>query len=213
MFVTTPKRGRTLEEAITDRFLLLYLIDRVRRGIGKTKLQKLAYLSELDMKLQGRKGFNYNFIRLQWGPYSSDLKNDTKELLNLKLISKDFYTTTKNGRNILKTFEHIIQKNSVFFEKIDDIIKKYAYIERDSLVHTVHKMKNPERPWIRIDETRQGSYILKKLRMSHPSRVFKLSDEDIAALEIYLDSETYYELIKSLKNAETEKSTPLSAVI
>jgi len=213
MFVTSPKRGRTSEEIITDRFLVLYMINKVRSGIGKTKLQKLVYLSEMDMKLQGQKGFNFNFVKLPYGPYSADLKNDIKELQNLKLISKDYYKSTRKGSNILKNFDHIIQKNGIFFEKIDQVIRKYANIDRDILVHIVHEMKNLERPWLSIKDTKQGSYILKKLRITHQDRAFQLSENDIAELEIYLDSETYYDLVESLQEAKSQKSIPLSEVI
>lgn len=70
--------GRNVREVLTDRLLLLWLIyDAMHhKRFGNTKAQKLAYLSE-KLMIDGReKGFNYDFIKLPFGPFSEDLEKD-----------------------------------------------------------------------------------------------------------------------------------------
>jgi uncharacterized protein YwgA len=212
MYTQSPKRGRTLKEQIIDKFLLVYLIADVREGVGDTKLQKLAYLSELNMILQGRKGFNYNFIRMRWGPFSPDLEKDTKDLVNCGAITGFAHALAPRGRKVLEMFEHLLEPNKHIFNKIREVNKIYAQMSRDELVNYVHSMPNPIRPSISIDNTRHGSYILKRQRMAFTDRTFQIEESDIASLEIFLDPTNLGSLISSLKEAKTKPSVKLADV-
>ncbi len=211
-FRSGQKRDRTLEERITDRFLLLYLIHDAGEVLGKTKLQKLAYLSEFEMNTQGFKGLNFNFIKMPYGPYSSELEKDRELLINSHIISRQVHVPTQFGRMVLNNFQHLIQNNPVLTEKIQKVNREYAHIPRDELVDIVHEMCNPMRPWSTINESRHGSYLLKRIKIWHKDRVFKLSESDIASLEIYFSPTAFDSLKLSLNEAKTKPAVNLRDV-
>ena len=213
MYIRSPKRGRTLEEGLVDKFLLLYLINNVEEGIGDTKIQKLAFLSEFNMNLQGRKGFNYNFIKMPYGPFSPDLDKDIKDLEKCDLITGYAHTITPKGIQILKIFHHLIENNQHIIDKIRDINRKYSRIPRNELVDYVHNLPNPVYPSITIDKSRHGSYLLKRIRLAFARRAFKIDESDIASLEIFFDPQTLGSVINSLKEANTKPSVKLSDVL
>jgi len=68
---------RSLLEVLSDRLLLLWLVyDAMKyKTFGETKVQKLTFLAEWEMLDKRQKGFNYSFIKLTFGPYSSDLES------------------------------------------------------------------------------------------------------------------------------------------
>ena len=212
MFVRSLRRGRTLEEHLADRFLLLYLLDDANIGMGVTKIHKLTFLSEVDMNLEGRKGFNFNFVKLDYGPYSQDVKYDINFLVKCGFVKKRIHWLTQKGTMILDNFEEIRDKNTNFLEKIQEVNRVYAHIPRDRLVHLVHQMPNPLRPWMTIEETPERKYLLKRLRFAHQDRVFQLSKSDAESLEIYFDSELFSSLARSLASAKREPAVPLSEV-
>jgi len=209
----SSKRGRTIEEKITDRFLLIFLIADARRGIGDTKLQKLAFLSEFDMKLQGRKGFNYNFIKLDFGPYSSDLVQDVLVLEKLGLITKFAHKPTQKGVKTLEAFQYLIENNPIFIEKIQQINSQYSSIERDALVKIVHSLKNPERPGLTIHDTKPRHYILKRTRYWKEERAFQLDERAIASLELAFDPDASMSLRMSLEDAKINPSLKYNEVL
>ena len=181
-------------------------------GLGDTKVHKLAFLSELEMKLQGYKGFNFNFIKLPYGPYSADLKKDLDGMVESRLITDYAHKISQYGKKILENFDYLLENNSVFVEKIHEVNEIFSNIQRDSLVDIVHGMQNPERPWLTIDETRRGSYILKRMKLCQEDRVFKLTESDIASLEIYFNPRTFASLRLSLHEAKSKPAVKLSDV-
>jgi len=213
MYSKSSKRGRTLEDRITDKFLLLYLIDDVESGVGDTKLQKLAFLSELDMILQGRKGFNYNFFKMPFGPYSGELKKDVADLTKCGIITHLSHASTRRGQKILEAFNHLLENNSDIISKIQGVNKFHAHLERDFLVDKVHEMPNPMRPSISIDKTKHGTYLLKRMKLAFIDRIFQISESDIASLEIVFDPEYMGSLVSSLQEAKTTPSAKFSDVL
>ena len=213
MYLRSSRRGRTHYEKIIDKFLLLVLIDDIDTGVGDTKLQKLAYLSERDMNLQGRKGFTYNFIRMPYGPFSRDLENDVKDLEFCGVITRMSHIVAPRGRTILKTFHHILEDNQLFYYNITNVNQKYSKIPRDELVDYVHGLPNPVTPSLTIENTKQGSYILKRIKDAHGVRSFVIDESDLASLEIYFDPKTLGSVISSLREAKNTPSVKLSDVL
>jgi uncharacterized protein YwgA len=201
--------GMTSEESLTNKLLLLYLLENAETPMGDTKLHKLAFLSERNMNFQAEKGFNYNFIKLEWGPFSTDLKKDIDELVNLGLISRVVHSPTDRGRFILSTFNNILQRNSSFLDKIQKVNRDYAHLERDELVKIVHDMENPEKPWTTIHNTPKGKYILKRLNYALDDKIFQLTEDEIASLEIYFDQELFDSLVASLEEAKCKPAVVL----
>ncbi len=201
------KRGRTPKEIIIDRFLTLYLLKHARIGIGDTKLHKLNYLAQLAMTRQGHRGFNYNFIKNKYGPWSTDLVKDIDKLRINKIITPYKHKTTFYGNIILQNFNQILERNQQVVKKIEQVNDTYARIERNKLVDFVHGMRNPDKPNLTIHETRTGWYILKK---NIEGREFDITEEEIASLEIYFEPENFRSLEESLERARYEPAVKLS---
>ena len=212
MYLQKSKRGRTLEEKIIDKFLLLVLVDDIDEGIGDTKIQKLAYLSERIMNIQNYKGFNYNFIRMPYGPFSRDLENDIKDLESCGVITHLSHVVAPRGRRVLKSFTHLILENHKILDTIRNVNRKYSQIPRDDLVDYVHSLPNPIRPSITINDTKHGSYILKKIRGPY-SLTFTIDESDMASLEIYLDPKTLGSVLSSLREAKNTPSVKFNDVL
>ena len=77
--VTIRRAGRSLEEQLANRFLLLCTLKDLNEcdaRVYATALQKLVFLAGRETLTSRIKGFNYNFIRLDFGPCFSELKRD-----------------------------------------------------------------------------------------------------------------------------------------
>lgn len=205
--------GRTPEGRIEDKFLVLYTIDDANIGVGDTVLQKLTFLSAVRMQEQRHKGFNYAYIKMDYGPYSSELTNDVTELERSNIITPFAHNVGSNGRYILENFSHIIEQNRLITEEIRAVNRRYAHIPRDELVAHVHQMKNPIRPNITIHETRDRSYILRRPQGWNRDKEFNISENDIASLEIYFNPKNLHALAKSLREAKSNPSVTLSEVL
>jgi uncharacterized protein YwgA len=203
---------RTELEQLTDQFLLLYLVDDAKVGLGNIKLQKIAYLSELEMNSQGTKGLNYNFIKKQFGPYSLELKTDVNKLVNANVITDTIHQSTDFGKSILKNFQNIIDDNCEIMIDIQNA-NSNKNLRKDVLVETVHEMHNPLKPEQTIDETQYDYYILKRMKKWQKEKAFRISKSDVASLEIYFDFKTYYSLTMSLAVAKTTPAIKLRDVV
>lgn len=211
-FMTRHIPERTEEEQITDQFLLLFLINDADIGVGDTKLQKLTYLSEVEMYAQGEKGLNFNFIKMPFGPFSSELKEDAKQLVKSNIITDYSHKSTDFGKLILRNFQQLIDNNSEIICKIRQTNTANKNLERDNIVDVVHQMRNPLRPWQTIDDTKHGNYILKRMKTWEKKKAFKLTKSDIASLEIYFNFKTFNSLRHSLYDARTTPAINLRDV-
>lgn len=201
-------RKRTHEEKIADRLLLLYLVNTSEEPIGDTKLQKLAYLSQLRMQQQDHKGFTYSFIKLPYGPYSEDLEEDTNILEKNGLITPFNHRTTHTGKTLLNKLELITEQNTAYFKKIKEVNEKYSPIDRNELVRIVHKMRNPDKPNLTIHQTKTGWYILKRPKLKGAKNSFILPEQSFASLEILLNPDALRSMINSIKEARNVPSVP-----
>jgi hypothetical protein len=67
-------------------------------------------------------------------------------------------------------------------------------------------------PTLTIENTKQGSYILKRIKDAHRARGFVLDESDLASLEIYFDPKTLGSVLSSLREAKNTPSVKLSDV-
>ena len=56
---------------------------------------KLSFLSELEMLKQHHKGFHYTFVKLDYGPFSSELRNDLGNLIQQQFLNEGLRPTDK----------------------------------------------------------------------------------------------------------------------
>ena len=206
---------RNTREILTDRLLLLWLIydALMYKRFGDTKAQKLAYLSEKKMIDNREKGFNYDFIKLPYGPYSEDLEKDVDWLEEQKLIeatpisddAKVFHES-RFGRKMLKDFHELFVRNNLFTRKIAEVNRTYATKNSKEIVEYVHSLPHPYIKGRTIDDLKLGTKILYKLVESKAKTIFDITPEELATLDIYFDEENYRSLTQA---SESAKRKPL----
>ncbi|KKL26964.1 hypothetical protein LCGC14_2389980 [marine sediment metagenome] len=109
---------RSSEEGLVDKLLLLYLIKQTNsfgtvKGI--TKLEKLVFLTENLMIKDKTKGFNYEFHKWNYGPYSLELhREDYNSLVEQDIINEGSIKLTTVGKTLLKECEPLLEENKQY---------------------------------------------------------------------------------------------------
>jgi hypothetical protein len=203
---------RTPKEILSDRLLLLWLLyDAMKfNAVGEAKAHKLSYLSELCMKKDQEKGFNYNFKKLKFGPFSDELQKDADWLEEQKLIcSRRFgegkiFENAKLGRKMLNDFSPMFVRNNIFTRKIYSVNCNYARMNTYQLVEVVHQQGHPDDPSVTIDELEIGETILYRLPSENAKVEFDITPEELATIEVYLDDESYRSIMEASESAKTK---------
>jgi hypothetical protein len=202
--------NRTIKETLSDRLLLLWLLyDAMKfKAIGDTKAHKLAYLSELSMKREQEKGFNYDFKKLPFGPYSEQLQKDADWLEEQKLINSHpfedgkIFESARHGRKLLSDFSDLFIRNNIFTRKIFAVNSKYASLNTYQLVDVVHEQEIPGMEGVKIDDVEIGEIILFGLSSEKAKVEFDIRPEELATLEVYIDKEKYDSVIHAFESAK-----------
>ncbi|MEN3050184.1 MAG: hypothetical protein ABC585_08015, partial [Candidatus Methanosuratincola petrocarbonis] len=99
------------EERLDRIWLPLLLIGKEKKFVGKTRLQKLTYLVQVEVGLP-----IYDFKKHYYGPFSRELENDIlagQDLINAAVRPKIFepneiyyeFKLTEKGRKMADEFE------------------------------------------------------------------------------------------------------------
>jgi hypothetical protein len=150
-------------------------------------MQKLVFLSEKDMIDQHEKGFNFNFVRLDYGPYSPELEADRKKLVYLGYLVDGKLLPTSETKSLIDDFQDVIDRNPAFVEKIRNVNLKYGGMTADQLKVFIHCMEWGHGKTIHdLDLTTPMLYPLNpsKARLS-----FQITDKEIDDLAMNLDLE------------------------
>jgi len=125
--------------------LILYIVNKIK---GKTKLQKLVFL--LDKELKIIKDHKYNFIKYRYGPFSKELIQDIEILIlagfinieeeikeiNGEEITIPIYTLTARGQKIAQKIYNNLTKHEK--EKIEKL-NYYNKMTAKELTQYVHQ--------------------------------------------------------------------------
>jgi uncharacterized phage-associated protein len=185
------------------------------KTFGETKVQKLTFLAEWEMLDKRQKGFNYDFIRLTFGPYSPDLEKDIEWFENnglVELIPIDektrIFRETSIGNKILGDFKDTFKRNELFTQKISEINRDFASMPLEKLLSFVYGLPHPYmkgKPR-RIGELKPRTPILFKINEQKASVKFVMTPEELATLDIYLDKVCYDSIMQA---SESAKRKPL----
>jgi len=189
--------ARTPEEKVMDRLLTLYIINRCRerhhvRYLSETKMQKLIFLSEKDLIDRRYKALNYRFIRLLHPTYSTELKNDLANLVQLGYLDEPTgFGRTRKMIMLMEDFGHLFSRNHEITDAINEVLNTFANIPTNRLLQMVFKM-----PWGRgtIEDLRMRKLMLYPLRREKAYRVFDMSEDDFENLMICLSPRVSGEL-------------------
>jgi len=207
-------KSRALKETLSDRLLLLWLLyDAMKfKASGDTKAHKLTYLSELSMINQCEKGFNYDFRKLPYGPYSEELQEDIDWLEEQKLIDSrpcgdgKIFEESRFGRKFLNDFGSMFIRNNEFTRKIYAVNCQYARLNTYELVKVVHSQAHPSIKNKTIHDVAIGEKILCGLPIEKARMEFDITPEELATIDVYLDDESYRSVMEA---SESAKKKPL----
>ena len=211
---------RSFKEVLADRLLLLWLLyDALKyKSLGDTKTQKLGYLSEWSMIDDHEKGFNYDFIKLPYGPYSDQLQEDIVWLEEQTLIESipiregKLFHESRFGHKILNDFNCLFSRNSLFTNKIARVNNKYASRNASELVELVHSFPHPYIKGKTINDLKLGQKILYKLTEEKARVKFEITPEELATLDVYLDDESYRSAMEASESARRKPLLKLDEV-
>lgn len=196
---------RTPKEKIIDRFLLLYVLakssKRVER-LGRTKLQKIVFLSEWKMISHQMKGLNYNYIKLLHGPYSQELEDDTKRLVKMGDAYAGTLLPTEKGLCVIEDFGELIARNKSFLDVIDGYVRQCTSVDLQTLLDRIYALKHPMRRNITIDQTPLRTPILYPLSESNAETTFNIGSDDLENLEMSLDPGVVEGLIEGMEDVK-----------
>lgn len=202
---------RTIRELLSDRLLLLWLIyDAMnRRRFGETKIQKLTFLSEWDMLDNREKGFNYNFIKFTFGPFSAEVEKDVAWFEENGLVEATpidekarIFRETRLGGKILNDFHEMFVRNSIFTQKIAKVNRRFASMPLPELLNYVYSLPHPYRKGQIVAELKLKTPLLYKLDETKAKVKFEITPEELATLDIYLDDANYRSLLQASENAK-----------
>ena len=188
------RRGRSKGERCADLLLLLYLIwDARERGcmiLGETKLQKLVFLAEREMLGKRYKGFNYNFVRLDFGPYSAELKRDLTLLLEVGLVEdhpREGLVLTQRGERVLREVMPLLRRHAEILEVIEGVNERFAGMDLGDLLEHVYGLPRPLKgAKVTIREVKQRTPLLKRIEAERAAKAFELTSEDLRVLDVVL---------------------------
>jgi hypothetical protein len=182
------------------------------KKFGDTKAHKLTYLSELGMIDDREKGFNYDFIKMPYGPYSEQLQKDIVWLEEQRLIESipmeegKLFHRSCFGTKLLDDFHDLFLRNNLFTIKIHKTNSVYAPKNSRELVELVHSFPHPYIKGKTINDLKNGTIILYKLVEEKAKTRFDITPQELATLDIYLDDENYKSVMEA---SESAKRKPL----
>ena len=207
-------REREPLEILADHLLLLYLVkkaNQVGNLDGKTKLQKLVYLAERKMLGRKMKGFNLDFIRFDYGPYSKELDFDKDYLAKLCLLDKARWNLTQDGTRIVSGFKELWERNRAIVEQIDSIAEFATW----SLTDLKEYVYDQPHPWLKgetIRSVKRFIPILRRLNKEKARLEFVVTPGELETLDILLDREHYSDLLDPTNGDENKTSIPYPGV-
>jgi uncharacterized phage-associated protein len=209
---------RTPNEAIVDRFLLLYLLFTIRKKgyniTGYTKLQKLLYKIEETFYRERYKGLNYNFVFWKHGPFDPQIKWDVEDLQQTNLIkpTDKVIEYTDSGKKLIETLQHVFERNSKVVEVVNKVVNELGPLNSREIKAAMYAYpKVGEKKPIR--QSRKGEFILNRLEDSEASDRFYIDDSTLETLEVLFDPKAYKAIHEGLKAIKEEEGKPFTPVL
>ncbi|MCX6650013.1 MAG: DUF4065 domain-containing protein [Candidatus Bathyarchaeota archaeon] len=175
---------RNLEEVVSDRLLLLFLIyeNRLHGNAveGKNeferqlKLQKLLFKTEELMDKDDYKGLNYNFVRWDHGPFAIEIYMDSEDLIKTNFLERinNEIKLTEKGSKLISNLLSFFKSDKDLNLYLDRAIRQFGEYDANELKVIIKKF--PSKSGISIKELKKGTPILIKRDEDSSKRVFKI---------------------------------------
>ena len=182
-----------LEEwQVLNRLLTLYVCKTARKTtyVKDTRMQKAVFMSQLKMYTDHCYGFNYNFIRYHYGPYSPELKQELDTLVDMEYLRSGNYGyhLTKQAYKLLNDFSSVFSRNRHQINHIKVITKGIMENTLESMLSEVYAQENPIDKGVTIEDTPLESPLLLR-SMDNPKRQFRLTEDEWEDISMLLDPE------------------------
>jgi len=173
---------RTKLEALVDRILLLYAVDRGNsHGTmdGPFKLMKIPFMAELESVQHGVNTFSYTFYRYDHGPMTTEVYEDIEQLKAAGLLDVPEnkcaqIRLTTAGKKLFEHIDELFKSNSDVCRFIEQSAQRYAGMPFGELKHVVYEQR------VRI-----GGRVMKVGDVPHYCDVIgKLQEDDVKRFEI-----------------------------
>lgn len=205
---------RTFEEIITDHILLLYLIDKYdkisQKYQGITKIQKFSFLSQFSMQKAKYKAFDYNFLRHNHGPMSTQIYKDISILQSSGLLQKrDNLKLTQRGTKLINALSELYSNNSSITQLIDYELQKFTDRVTSEVKAYVYKVEIPTTHGkMAIKDIPKGFNILSKLHNEEANLHFRIDDTWKETISLYFDWDIIEKIKERIKLAQKVPSEP-----
>ncbi len=145
--MAVKSEGAELKNVLT---YILYKIRNIRPTIGRTRVIKLLYLSDLIARARiGKKITNIKYQYYFYGPYSKRIVEELEDFSSKKIvedykyrtnsgIAHDYRITDEGAKKVEAIFDDIPEEQKKI---IDEVVKKYGNIRLDKLLDVVYSTK------------------------------------------------------------------------
>jgi len=119
--------------------VVLYIISKFPRGIGRTRLMKLAFIVDsMSLGRLGKRVFRGEWVRWYFGPFNKTILDALDDLLRIELVdtvptpASVRYISLGNPRSIPDDVRRVV----------DEVIEKYGFEPLDKLLDEVYRKWN-----------------------------------------------------------------------
>lgn len=195
---------------------MLHLIQKVRKrgDLGITKLEKLAFLSQMRMKKNGLDGFDYEFIKWDYGPFTQDLYVDKEFLYRAGLTEHlDVLNLTPKAEELLKSAKELFEANEPIVESIDRVTSKYGRKSAGWLERMLYERKflSPDGHRVKLKDIPKGTCLLTPLSGDEMKVKREFPESWAETLEILCDKNRMETLEAAVQSARTRGSQPYAS--
>jgi len=192
--------ARNVEEIITDRLLLLYMIHYLRgRGFSirgtdfqkLLKINKLLYFAESRMYVKRIKSYNYHFRKWDHGPFAQEAYLDIDHLNRSNFIKKGTVINMQDeGKILLKDIDDMLMGENKVIDCIERVVREYGEYSWDEIKSAVYAYPTINKR-VRMEKVKKGTAILNKLEFSEAEQAVQLNPSWFDTLKIMLSPHMY----------------------
>ena len=203
--------------SIIDILLILYLLKK-QTPLTAKQLIKLIFLSELAMEKNQLFGFDFQFIRYHYGPFSFNIEGIQKFMDDLRLADSlcmnigvfQFHKTflSRYGRQFLNEFTDLFEENEEIAAKIDTVIDTFKNYTGKALENYCYTLEVDNVP---ISEIPFYEIILDPEKDADSKHKFTIEEDWIETFHLLLDEQRFKQLkriIEINRSAPAIKYTP-----
>jgi len=169
--------GVSIEDTRCSRLLLrelvLYVVSRFPRGVGRTRLMKLLFLIDaMSLKELGKRVTGIDWCRWRYGPFSKDVLDALDELVEKDMLAVDSgpevrYVALSEPPKIPMDVKRVV----------DRVIEEYGFLPLKELLRKVYSEFN-------IESVRMGDRIIFDWRSEIVELAERSASDDDALVEL-----------------------------